>query len=148
MPTRILTAVVLTIVSLFILFSGHIAFATEPGPGPGVEPDRSPAAATWNFTSSTEGWTGRNANARHSPDGNGRLYLDTYGNDPGVVSPSLSLSASTNDKVRMYIWSYCSDRDCNIYFKRSGSSTVYFGGPTGPAPSRKSVSTLRTIAAA
>jgi hypothetical protein len=128
MPTRILTAVVLTIVSLFILFSGHIAFATEPGPGPGVEPDRSPAAATWNFTSSTEGWTGRNANARHSPDGNGRLYLDTYGNDPGVVSPSLSLSASTNDKVRMYIWSYCSDRDCNIYFKRSGSSTVYFGG--------------------
>ncbi|MDY6950251.1 MAG: hypothetical protein SWE60_01960 [Thermodesulfobacteriota bacterium] len=28
----------------------------------------------------------------------------------------------------MYIWTYCSNRNCQIYFKRSGSSTVYSGG--------------------
>jgi hypothetical protein len=85
-------------------------------------------AVTWNFSSTTEGWTGRNATARHSPDGGGRLYLDTFGNDPGVVSPNLSITASSNDLLRMYIWSYCSDRDCHIYFKRSGSSTTFYGG--------------------
>jgi len=85
-------------------------------------------AVSWHFSSSTEGWTGRNATARHSPDGNGRLYLDTFGNDPGVVSPNLSIAASSNDLLRMYIWSYCSDQDCRIYFKRSGSSATYSGG--------------------
>ncbi len=85
-------------------------------------------AVTWNFTSTTQGWTGRNATARHSPDGGGRLYLDTFGNDPGVVSPNLSVAASSNDLLRMYIWSYCPDRDCHIYFKRSGSSTTFYGG--------------------
>ena len=85
-------------------------------------------ATTWNFTSSEEGWTGRNATARYAPDGGGRLYLDTFGSDPGVVSPSLSLNASSNERVRMYIWTYCSDLDCRVYFKRSGSSTVFYGG--------------------
>jgi len=85
-------------------------------------------AIRWDFTSSVEGWTGRNTTVRHSSDGNGRLYMDTYGNDPGMVSPNLSLSASSNSLIKMYIWTYCSNRNCTVYFKRSGSSTVFYGG--------------------
>lgn len=43
------------------------------------------AALRWDFSASTEGWTARgsNTNVRWSGDGGGRLYMDTYGSDPG-----------------------------------------------------------------
>lgn len=88
-------------------------------------------AQRWDFTSSVEGWTKRNSvtNVRWSGDGGGRLYMDTYGNDPGMVSPTLSLSTSSNNLIRLYAWTYCSaDRNAEIFFMRSGSSTVYSGG--------------------
>ena len=63
-------------------------------------------AVRWDFTSSVEGWTGRNATVRYSPDGNGRLYMDTIGDDPGMVRSSLSISASSNNLIRMYMIKY------------------------------------------
>ena len=89
----------------------------------------SPALAIrWDFTSSVEEWTGRNSDVRHSNDGDGPLYMDTLGNDPGMVSPALSVSAASNPLLRMYVWTYCSNLNAVVYFKRSGSSTVYEGG--------------------
>lgn len=86
-------------------------------------------AQKWNFTSSLEGWTGRNnCFIKYASDGNGRLYMYPEGSDPGIVSANLYLNASTNNLIRMYIWTYCPDKDCRLYFKRSGSSSVYTGG--------------------
>ncbi|MGD9549213.1 MAG: Ser-Thr-rich GPI-anchored membrane family protein [Candidatus Krumholzibacteriia bacterium] len=119
----------LALIALAILQPATTILAESPAAPPvGTAPEEI-AAVTWNFTSSVEGWTGRNGtNVRWSGDGGGRLYVDTYGNDPGIVSPSLSISASSNDLLRMYVWTYCSDRNCTVYFMRSGSSTVYTGG--------------------
>lgn len=84
----------------------------------------------WDFTSNVEGWTARNSatKVRWSGDHGGSLYMDTYGSDPGMVGPSFSLGASTNNLVRMYAWTYCDDKNAEIFFMRSGSSTVYSGG--------------------
>lgn len=117
----------LTVLAMILLLTG-MTRAEAPQTSAGAAGIGADKATTWSFATSTQGWTGRNANARHSYDGDGRLYLDTFGNDPGLVSPGLSLNASTNERLRMYIWTYCSDRDCRVYFMRSGSSTVYTGG--------------------
>ena len=109
------------IAHVFVAFAGHVALVAPALADPMI--------TTWNFSSNIEGWTGRNGtNVRWSGDGGGRLYVDTYGNDPGIVSPPLSMSASTNDLLRMYIWTYCADQNCTVYFMRSGSSTIYTGG--------------------
>ncbi len=87
-------------------------------------------AQKWDFTVNTEGWTARNSNTnvRWSGDGNGRLYMDTCGDDPGMVSPDISLNASSNNLIKIYVWTYCDDKDAEIFFKKSGDSTVYSGG--------------------
>jgi Kre9/KNH-like N-terminal Ig-like domain/FlgD Ig-like domain len=115
----------LCLISLLLFACPQLAISQAPSIQNDPPAEKS---ATWNFSTSTEGWTGRNATARYSPDEGGRLYLDTYGSDPGVVSPSLYLNAATNDKLQMYIWTYCTNKNCNVYFMRSGSSTIYSGG--------------------
>lgn len=100
-----------------------------------LPPSNAQAATNrWDFTSSTEGWTVRNANTntRHSNDCDndacGRLYIDTYGDDPGIVSPDLSLSAAGHGKLKMKIATYCDDKKVEAWFKNSSSGTLHEGG--------------------
>ncbi|MBZ0269135.1 choice-of-anchor D domain-containing protein, partial [bacterium] len=83
-------------------------------------------ALSWTFTNSTEGWTGRNGTTVWY--GDDHLYAYCYGNDPGIVSPSLSIPAASNSQIRFYMWTNCSNKYCTVYFKRAGSGTVYQGG--------------------
>ncbi len=86
------------------------------------------AATSYNFSSSVDGFVARGAaTIRYSADGNGRLYMDTTGSDPGMVK-SLSMSASENNVLKTYVWTYCTEKTLQLYFKRSGSATVYDGG--------------------
>lgn len=83
-------------------------------------------AITWTFASSVEGWASRSsaAQVRWSGDGDGRLYMDTYGSDPGMFK-DVSLSAASNNKIKMQVATYCPNTNCTLYFKRSGSTTVF-----------------------
>jgi len=86
------------------------------------------AVTSYNFSSSVDGFVARGAaTVRYSPDGNGRLYMDTTGSDPGMVK-SLSMSASENNVLKTYVWTYCSEKTLQFYFKRLGSTTIYDGG--------------------
>lgn len=90
---------------------------------------QSMASETWNFSSSIENWYERgSATVEHSFDGNGRLYMRPSGSDPGMVRSNLSINALKNNIFKAYIWTYCSDQKCELFFKRSGSSSVYSGG--------------------
>ena len=96
-----------------------------------LSPGLSHAYKRWNFSSNEEGWTGRNGTyVVQTGDNGGQLTVNTVGNDPGIVSPNLSLSASSNNLLKMRVATFCSDKNATIYFKRSGSSTVYTGGTT------------------
>ncbi|MFH1326374.1 MAG: carboxypeptidase regulatory-like domain-containing protein [Candidatus Falkowbacteria bacterium] len=86
------------------------------------------ATTSYNFSSSADGFVARGAaSVRHSTDGNGRLYMDTTGADPGMVK-SLSIGASENNVFKIYVWTYCSEKTLQFYFKSSGTTTVYDGG--------------------
>lgn len=96
-----------------------------------IFPEISNAYKLWGFSSNEEGWTGRNGTyAVQSSDNGGQLTVNTVGSDPGIVSPNISLSAPSNNLLRMRVATFCSDRNATIYFKRFGSSTVYTGGTT------------------
>jgi len=83
-------------------------------------------AQIWTFATSVEGWVSRSsaAQVRWSGDGDGRLYMDTYGSDPGMVK-DVSLSASSYNKLKMKIFTDCANTNCTLYFKRAGSTTVF-----------------------
>jgi pimeloyl-ACP methyl ester carboxylesterase len=78
-------------------------------------------AESWQFSSSLDGWTGRNCFIKHASDGNGRLYMYPEGSDPGIVR-SVSLSASSNNILKMYIWTYCPNKTLKLYFRSNGGS--------------------------
>jgi hypothetical protein len=88
---------------------GLLALLVSAGPA---------AAIRWDFNSSTEGWTARNGAVSA---GSGNLYLDPSGTDPGVISPALSVSASANNVVKMYMSSNCPDQNGTVYFTTSSS---------------------------
>ncbi len=91
--------------------------------------NQSLASTEWNFSSSVEGWYSRGlAEVVYSSDGNGRLYMHTTGNDPGMVQSGLSINASENNLLHVYVWTFCSEKTMNVYFMRSGSTDDYFGG--------------------
>ncbi|KPA15188.1 secreted protein containing Cysteine, histidine-dependent amidohydrolase/peptidase domain protein [Candidatus Magnetomorum sp. HK-1] len=80
---------------------------------------------SWNFSSSLDGWTGRNCFIKYASDGNGRLYMYPEGNDPGIVR-SVNFSASSNNILKMYIWTYCPNKTLKLYF-RSNSGSIQYG---------------------
>jgi len=82
-----------------------------------LSPALAHAYIRWNFTSDEEGWTGRNGTyADQTGDNGGQLTVNTIGSDPGIVSPNLSLSASSNNLLKMRVATYCTDRNATIYF--------------------------------
>ena len=87
------------------------------------------ASVEWNFLSSVESWYSRGpVVVRYSPDGNGRLYMDTMGNDPGMVRSELYINASENNLLKVFVWTDCDEKTMNVYFMRSGSNEVHPGG--------------------
>ncbi|KPA10330.1 conserved hypothetical protein, secreted, partial [Candidatus Magnetomorum sp. HK-1] len=84
-------------------------------------------AESWSFSSSLDGWSGRNCFIKHASDGNGRLYMYPEGSDPGIVR-SVNFSASDNNILKMYIWTYCSNKTLKLYFRSNGGSIQ-----TGPS---------------
>ncbi len=80
------------------------------------------SAERWNFSSSVEGWVGRNgAVVQHAPDDGGRLSIYTYGRDPGMVKHGLSISASSKTLVRMRVATHCPKRTCRLSSICTGS---------------------------
>lgn len=84
-------------------------------------------AQRWDFTSSTEGWTGRNATVSQGCSPICSLYAVTSvtTSDPGVVSPSnLNLQASTNNSINLSLASNWADTQGYIYFSTVSSPNM------------------------
>ncbi len=80
------------------------------------------SATRWDFNGFTaEGCTMRNATL--DSVAGGYLFVDPGPSDPGIVSPSLSLSASSYGLINFYMASNCPDINGRIYFKTSSSSS-------------------------
>ncbi|MCP4694844.1 MAG: carboxypeptidase regulatory-like domain-containing protein [Desulfobacterales bacterium] len=76
------------------------------------------ATTRWDFASSTQGWTGHKARVW---SGDGFIYADPEGLDPGIASPSLSISACSYGVVRFRLGSNCPDLKGRVYFRTSSS---------------------------
>jgi hypothetical protein len=81
-----------------------------------------PQTITWEFNSSGnfEGWGAVNASGSAVHDG--ILFLDPSGSDPNIVSPTLSVSASSYKTVVVKMASNGLDPFGNIFFKTQGEN--------------------------
>lgn len=86
------------------------------------------AELRFDFASSIDGFVARGAAAiRWSSDDGGRLYMDTFGSDPGMVR-TVSMDATIHNTLEVYCWTYCPNQRLELFFKRSDSSSVFSGG--------------------
>ncbi len=84
-------------------------------------------AVRWDFDSTVENWRSRgDATIEWSANEGGNIFMWAKGSDPGMVK-DVSLGAASHNVVRIKISTYCPDKTATLYFKRSGSSTVYTG---------------------
>ncbi len=87
-----------------------------------LAPKHAFSATRWDFNgSTTEDWSMRNA-VLVDVDG-GHLYLDPDVSDPGIVSPGLSLDASSYGVVTFRMASNCTNLEGRIYFITASSSS-------------------------